>query len=416
MAHRLVPSEHPWMTNPQTVAVMQALSPDGADLARFVGGCVRNALQGQPVDDIDIATRLEPEQTIKALNRAGLKAIPTGLEHGTITAVVEGKPFEITSLRQDVETFGRRAVVAFTQDWSQDAVRRDFRMNAIYACLDGTLFDPFGGIEDAQARRVIFIGDARARLAEDVLRILRFYRFNAWYGAQLDERGHEACQSMAHLLPALAAERVWKELKKLLLARNPYPVIAAMHKGHVLGEVWPGTLDLNLLLSLINSDQGKSREADPLLRAAALSGGDETNVRSLCDQMKASNAERERLSAMVTPVSRLPGAVKPVEVHARLRGADLSRALYVLGAQAVKDRASLSQARGDGDADEVLAIADQWRRPRLPVGGRDLIDAGLPRGPELGAVLGALEEAWVASEFTLSRTDLLQQAVVGRRP
>lgn len=414
MAERLVPADHPWMTAPQTVAVMDALTPEGADLARFVGGCVRNALQGEAVDDIDIATRLEPDQTIKALNRAGLKAIPTGIDHGTITAVVEGQPFEITSLRKDVETLGRRAVVAFTQDWSEDALRRDFRMNAIYARTDGTLFDPFGGVADAQARRVVFIGDAQARLAEDVLRILRFYRFNAWYGASLDETGHAACQAMAHLLPELAAERIWKELKKLLLAPNPYPVIAAMHKGHVLGEVWPGTLDLNLLLSLINSDQGNSRNADTLLRAAALSGGDETNVRNLCTQMKASNAERERLSAMTVPVTTLPGAVRAVDVHTHLQGVDLSRALYVLGAQAVKDRVRLSEARGEGDARAVLSVADAWRRPRLPVGGRDLIDAGLPKGPQLGAVLGELEEAWVASQFSLSKADLLCQAVEGR--
>jgi len=414
MIERLNPADHDWMTAPETVAVMQALSPDGADLARFVGGCVRNTIMGHCVDDIDIATRLEPEQTVRALNRAGLKAIPTGIDHGTITGVAGGKPFEITSLRKDVETFGRRAVVAFTQDWSEDAVRRDFRMNAIYARPDGVLFDPFDGVKDARARRVVFIGSPKDRLAEDVLRILRFYRFNAWYGSDLDEAGHAACCEMAHHLPELASERVWKELKKLLKAPDPHPVIAAMHKGHVLGEVWPGTLDLNLLLSLINTDKGKARSVDPLLRAAALSGGDEINVRNLCVQMKASNAERDRLSAMTKAVSDLPGAVKAPDVNACLSGAGLSRALYALGACTVADRARLSEARGEGAVDALLEAAETWTRPRLPIGGRDLIDAGLPRGPELGSMLAKLEEIWVNSEFALTRDDLLDQAREGQ--
>ncbi|HCR94656.1 MAG TPA: CCA tRNA nucleotidyltransferase, partial [Oceanicaulis sp.] len=183
---RLDPSEHAFLSAPDTRAVLDAISPGETDRARIVGGAVRNALQGAPVEDVDIATQLTPQETMDALKAAGIKAIPTGLDHGTITAVIKGKPFEITTLRKDVSTDGRRAVVAFTTDWAIDASRRDFRLNAIYARRDGSLFDPYDGVADALAHRVIFIGEADERLAEDVLRILRFYRFNAWYGSALE--------------------------------------------------------------------------------------------------------------------------------------------------------------------------------------------------------------------------------------
>ncbi len=214
--------EADWLTAPQTLAVVAALEAARPGGVRFVGGCVRNCVMGRAVDDIDIATQLEPAQTITALKTAGLRAIPTGIEHGTVTAIVDHVPFEITSLRRDVETDGRRAVVAFTQDWAEDAQRRDFRMNALYAAPDGEMFDPVGGgYEDAMAGRVIFIGDADQRLREDYLRILRFFRFNAWYGAELDQDGLAACTRQAAGLSQIARERVWKELKKMLAAPEP---------------------------------------------------------------------------------------------------------------------------------------------------------------------------------------------------
>lgn len=406
---RLDPDQHAFLTDPATIAVMDAISPADADTARFVGGCVRNALQGEPVEDVDIATQLTPDETLAALETAGIRAIPTGLEHGTITAVVDGAPFEITSLRKDVSTDGRRAVVAFTTDWTLDAARRDFRLNAIYARRDGSLYDPWNGSADAKARRVVFIGDPDQRLAEDVLRILRFYRFNAWYGSALDQAGHEACIRAAPKLAGLARERVWKELKKLLAAPDPGPVVKAMHLGHVLQSVWPEPLDLNLLLSIINADRGKGRAPDTLLRAAALCGGEGDAVRSLCDQMKASNAEASRLVAMCDPAPERAGDVRP-----GLDSEALSRALYVLGAQTVSDRLRLAEARGEGDAEADLRTAAAWRAPDLPINGRDLIKAGLQTGPHLGAVLNQLEEAWIESGFTLDHAALLAMASEGR--
>lgn len=406
---KLDPDQHAFLRDPATNAVMDAISPADADRARFVGGCVRNAIQDEPVEDVDIATQLTPDETLAALKAASIRAIPTGIEHGTITAVVDGAPFEITSLRKDVTTDGRRAVVAFTTDWMLDAARRDFRLNAIYARRDGSLFDPWNGVADALARRVVFIGDPDQRLAEDVLRLLRFYRFNAWYGSALDEAGHDACIRAAPNLAELARERVWKELKKLLAAPDPGAVFKAMHLGHVFKPVWPEPLDLNLLLSIINADRGKGRAPDTLLRAAALCGGKGDAVRSLCDQMKASNAETDRLVAMCGPAPERAGEVRP-----GLDGHALSRALYVLGAQTVSDRLRLAEARGEGDAEADLHTAAAWRAPDLPVNGRDLIEAGLQTGPQLGAVLSQLEEAWIESGFTLDHAALLAMASEGR--
>ncbi|MEL6416021.1 MAG: hypothetical protein AAFQ15_13865 [Pseudomonadota bacterium] len=195
---------------------------------RFVGGCVRNTVMARPVDDLDLATQLKPDETLKALEAAGIRAVPTGIEHGTVTAIVDHQPFEITSLRRDVETDGRRAVVAFTEDWAEDAQRRDFRLNALYAAPNGEVFDPVGGgYDDALAGRVIFIGDADQRLREDYLRILRFFRFNAWYGAGIDADGLAACERQRSGLAKIAKERTWKELKKLLSAEMPRGAVTA---------------------------------------------------------------------------------------------------------------------------------------------------------------------------------------------
>ncbi|MEO1643183.1 MAG: CCA tRNA nucleotidyltransferase, partial [Pseudomonadota bacterium] len=227
-----------WLKTPQTQVVIAALEAARPRCARFVGGCVRNAIMGREVDDIDIATQLEPEATLAALEAAGIRAIPTGVEHGTVTAIVDHVPFEITSLRRDVETDGRRAVVAFTEDWAEDAQRRDFRLNALYAAPDGEVFDPVGGgYEDALAGRVIFIGEADERLREDYLRILRFFRFNAWYGAGIDEEGLAACARQRDGLQQIAKERIWKEFKKLLAAPEPVAAVEAMMASGVLGHI-----------------------------------------------------------------------------------------------------------------------------------------------------------------------------------
>jgi poly(A) polymerase len=401
---RLDPHDHPWLTAPAVCAVMDALSPGTSDQARFVGGCVRNALRGEAVSDIDVATVLRPEAAAQALTAAGIRAEPTGIDHGTLTAIVNGQPIEVTSLRRDVETDGRRAVIAYTQDWTEDAARRDFTMNAIYARRDGSLFDPFGGMAHARAGQVIFIGDPLERIAEDHLRILRFYRFGAWMGETLDPDGSRACEAQAETLGLLSAERVWKEFKKLLCAPDPGPVVEAMHNGHVLEVIWPDALDFKLFLSIINSDRGKVRPADALVRIAALAGQDGDAVAGLSARMKASRAETARLAAMSGPAPARAGAVR-----AGMGDRDLGRALYVLGPQAIADRLRLDEARTGEDASSALAHAAQWTRPRFPVTGHDLIAAGAAPGPDLGARLEAIEDAWIASGFTLTREALLDR-------
>lgn len=409
MTLRLDPAEHAWLTAPDTRRVMEALSPGDSDRARFVGGCVRNALMGRAVDDIDIATQLTPDESAAALEAAGIKVAPTGIAHGTVTAVVDGKPFEVTSLRKDVETFGRRAVVAFTTDWREDALRRDFKLNSIYARRDGTLFDPLDGVEDARAGRVIFIGEARDRIAEDHLRILRFYRFNAWYGAGIDPDGQAACAGMAATIRELSAERVWKEFKKLLLAPDPRDAVRAMHEGHVLKEVLPLRLDFKLFAGIINADRGKTREPDALLRLVALAGREGDAVESVMGTMKASRAESVRARAMTAQAGE-PRVRPGLAADAR------NRALYALGADAVIARLMLDEAEGLGDADADIAAARDWRRPHFPLKGKDLMVAGFEPGPELGEILARLEADWVESAFTLEKAELLERARHGAAP
>jgi poly(A) polymerase len=409
MSLRLDPAEHSWLTAPDARRVMEALSPGDSDRARFVGGCVRNALMKRKVDDIDIATLLTPDESAAALEAAGIKVAPTGIAHGTVTAVVDGKPFEVTSLRKDVETFGRRAVVAFTTDWREDALRRDFRLNSIYARRDGTLFDPLGGVEDARAGRVIFIGEARDRIAEDHLRILRFYRFNAWYGAGIDPDGHAACAAMAATIRDLSAERVWKELKKLLLAPDPREAVKAMQEGHVLKEVLLARLDFKLFAGIINADRGKAREPDALLRLVALVGREGTTVEGVMQRMKASKGESARARAMTAR------AGEP-RVHPGLSAAARSRALYALGADAVIARLMLDEAEGLGEAGADIAAARDWSRPHFPLKGKDLVAAGFEPGPELGEALARLEADWIDSGFALERAALIERARRGPAP
>ncbi|MGE4220379.1 MAG: CCA tRNA nucleotidyltransferase, partial [Alphaproteobacteria bacterium] len=264
MTGRIEPQ--PWMTEPATQRVMRALAEGGAG-ARFVGGCVRDALLGRPIRDIDIATDGSPERVTAILAAAGIKVVPTGFAHGTVTAVVDHRGFEITTLRVDVETFGRHARVAFTDDWVADAARRDFTFNAMSLETDGTLHDPFGGEADLRARRVRFVGAARQRIEEDVLRLLRYFRFHAHYGAPPpDAEALDACRAMAPRLPDLSAERVAAELMKLLAAPDPVPVLRLMRAEGVLARVLDEARDLARLARMVRIDAA----ADPLRRLAAL--------------------------------------------------------------------------------------------------------------------------------------------------
>ncbi len=380
-------ADQDWLTSTATQAVMKALAQAGGPCcARFVGGCVRNAILGAPVDDIDIATQLKPDQVLAALKVANLRAVPTGIEHGTVTALSERQPYEITTLRRDVETDGRRATVAFTTDWAEDAARRDFRLNALYADADGTIHDPNGeGLADAKAGRIIFVGDARQRIREDYLRILRFFRFQAWYGrGEADKEALGACTELADGVETLSAERVSKELLKLLSAPDPRSAVHQMHQVGVLERILRAPANLDLFDAMVPISP------DPLLRLSALWPAEAEVVEDRARALRLSNAERDRLVEAVAGALDLP--LKPRDARVKL---------YHIGNQAFCDRVLRAQAAGaDSDsAAQSLAVAEAWQRPRLPVGGRDLARLGLKQGPETGRILKAFEASWVADDF-----------------
>jgi poly(A) polymerase len=378
-------SQADWLTADQTRAVMAALEAEGGpDCARFVGGCVRNALLGQPVDDIDIATQLTPEQTLAALKAAGLKAVPTGIEHGTVTAVSGGRPYEITTLRRDLATDGRRAVVAFTTDWAEDAARRDFGLNALYADAAGALFDPTGrGLADLAARRIVFVGDAETRIREDYLRILRFFRFHAWYGrGDPDAEGLRACRDNVDGLARLSAERVSKELLKLLAAPDPRPAVRAMDEAGVLSAVLASPAGLSLFETLAAISD------DPVLRLSALLPPEPQRVDAAARALRLSNAQRERLVAAAGEASPL---LSPAQARAEI---------YCRGARAFADRLTRGRAaRPELDASALIALVRDWTAPSLPVGGHDLAAMGVEAGPRTGRLLKAFEDEWVAADF-----------------
>ena len=393
----------PWLEASATRAVMAALeAAGGPGCARFVGGCVRNSLLGQPVDDIDIATLLTPDRTMAALKAAGLKAVPTGVEHGTVTGVSERRPYEITTLRRDVETDGRRAVVAFTQDWAEDAARRDFRLNALYADAEGRVFDPTGGgLADAAAGRIVFVGQAETRIREDYLRILRFFRFYAWYGRGApDAAGLAACAALKDGMAQLSAERVSKELLKLLAAPDPRPAVRAMNETGVLVQVLPQVQPLTLFQALCDVTE------DPVLRLSALLPADAGAAAAAAAALRLSNADRDRLTAAVAEGPVVAPDMAPAQARA---------ALYRLGRVAFEDRLARAEAAGGGDGDALRALAADWTPPRPPVNGRDLARLGVPPGPETGRLLKAFEDGWIADDFPVDGHEARLKALISPR-
>ena len=390
-----------------TRAVVAALQAEGgAQAARYVGGCVRDTLLRLPVAlgapaaagavlDIDIATPLPPSRVVTALERAGLKAVPTGIAHGTVTAVGQGRPFEITTLRRDVETDGRHAVVAFTDDWAQDAARRDFRLNALYAEPDGRLHDPTGGgVADVLAGRVVFVGDAATRIAEDYLRILRFFRFQAWYGrGEPDAAGLAACAALASGLAGLSAERIAKELLKLLAAPDPLPAVCAMEATGVLDRL-PLKADVARLTRVRALDGALGLAPDPGLRLAALSVGDPAEI---ARRLRLPNALRDRLA----------DAAGPLEPTEALTPRLARRRLYEMGATAFRDRLLLGAQPHDGArVGPLLAVAQAWRRPSFLLDGETIKAAGVSQGPEIGRVRREVEAWWIAQDFPQDRAAL----------
>ncbi len=392
------------MTAAPTRAVIEALErAGGAGCARFVGGCVRDALLGRERADLDIdlATLLLPGQVISALERAGLKAVPTGIEHGTVTAVSRGRPFEITTLRRDVETDGRRAVVAFSTDWSQDAARRDFRLNALYAEPDGRLHDPTGGgVADALAGRIVFVGDPETRIREDYLRVLRFFRFLAWYGRGApDAAAVEACARLRAGLGGLSGERVSKELLKLLAAHDPRPAIRLAGQAGVLQVLLPGLDDL------ARFERMAAMEPDPVARLAALLPDDRAAVLAAAGRLRLSNAMRGRLLAACSDAVAITPDMGPQAAR---------RAIHRLGAAAFADRVKLARAQGADAADDpqwgdLLALARDWTPPAFPLTGQDIKAAGVPEGPQVGALRRELEAWWAAQDFAPDRTAALDR-------
>jgi poly(A) polymerase len=392
-----------WMIAPETRAVMAALAAGGG-VARFVGGCVRDAVlaRGGAISDIDIATSDPPDRVTALLGKAGLRAIPTGIEHGTVTALNGARHFEITTLRRDVETFGRRARVVFTDDWAADAARRDFTMNALYADPDGTLHDPTGGLADLQAGRVRFVGDATLRIQEDALRLLRFFRFHAHYGkGEPDAAGLAAAAAAAASLATLSGERIAGELFKLLQAASAPAVLQVMAQHGVLAHLLPEAPGIDRLARLI-SIEGRLALSDPLRRLAALLRADAAVAARVSDRLKLSNDDRERLAAMVAPI---------LAIVADIDEATRSRKLYRLGRARFSDLALLAWA-GDPVADAArwrahLTAAQSWVRPILPVSGTDVLALGLPPGPRVGELLAAVERWWAAGDFRAGRAELL---------
>jgi len=405
----------PWLSNERLQDLLAALSRDG-ELARIAGGAVRNALLGTEVSDIDIATTTLPDETARRALAAGFKAVPTGAEHGTITVVADGRSFEVTTLRADIDTDGRRAKVAFGRDWRQDAERRDFTINALYADADGTVIDHVGGIADIESRTLRFIGDAETRIREDYLRILRFFRFFAWYGAgRPDAEGLKACARLKDGLDRLSAERVWTELKKLLAAPDPSRALLWMRQTGVLTKVLPESekWGIDAIHGVVKAGRDLGWKPDAVLRFEALIPPDSARVAALAERLKLSNAEAERIDGWAaTP------RLKPTTSEAML-----AKALYRGDCQGVVDRLRLDLAAARRRAEEddaalieaggysrLLRFAEKWQKPTFPVKGGDLLALGTPKGPAVGKLLSELETAWVESGFTLGRDVLLERA------
>jgi len=395
----------PWFKAPQTQKLLAALEAARAGGSRFVGGCVRNTLMGREVDDIDIATQLTPHRITEIAQAAGFAAHPTGIEHGTVTVVVDHHPFEITTLRRDVSTDGRRATVAFTESWEEDAQRRDFRLNALYADANGALHDPTGGgLDDARAGRVIFIGDAHTRLKEDYLRILRFFRFNAWYAkGPLDPQGLSACADLVAGLDTLSVERVWKEVKKLLSAPNPRAAWEGLGAIEARAHALPELSNHARLDALLALEADLMLAVDPMTRvAAALT--DQLTAAAFARRLKLSNEERDRLVAALGDDVKLTS-------YMSLR--EMRRAIYALGAEAFRDRVMLAWAEAGPAKTQawraLVAHAQMWAPPKLPLSGDEVMAAGVPAGPKVGLVMREVESWWIDADFPDDKLSVIER-------
>ena len=404
-----------WLGDKLLQQLLAALKQGGEE-ARVAGGAVRNTLLGQPVADIDIAATTLPEETIRRAEAAGFKTAPTGIEHGTITVIAGGKPYEVTTLRADIETDGRRAKVTFGRDWKLDAERRDFTINALYAEADGTVVDLVGGIADIEARRLRFIGDAEARIREDYLRILRFFRFFAWYGdGRPDAEGLKACARLKEGLAQLSAERVWSELKKLLSAPDPSRALLWMRQAGVLTAVLPESekWGIDAIHGLARTGKDLGWAADPMLRLEAIVPPDAARMKALGERLRLSNDEAARLrhwALTIAPEAKMTETELAKKLYYGDRNGYLDRirlALAAARARAVEDNQAMIEA---GGFSRLLNVTIKWERPVFPIKGADLTGLGASPGPKLGATLKNLEQEWVGSGFKLERGALMKRA------
>ena len=378
-----------WTQREDLAALVDAL---GADNVRWVGGAVRDTLLGKPVSDVDAATVHRPEAVIELLGKAGIRAIPTGIDHGTVTAVLPGGPVEITTLRRDVSTDGRRATVSYSDDWREDAGRRDFTINALYAhprTLE--VFDYFGGLEDLETHRIRFIGDARERIREDHLRILRYYRFQARFGSELDAEAEEACAELAPMLKGLSRERVAMELLNLLGLADPLPTVRRMNHRGVLAVILPEVTGSGIesLRALTAAEASQEVPPNALRRLAALIPSDPDIAEQVAARLRLSAAQRKRLIAAACR-SDEPG--------------DPRALAYRLGREGAIDRLLLAGA-------DLSPLAD-WEVPQFPLKGGEIVARGITAGPEVARILREIEERWVAEGFP-DRARVL--ALLGKR-
>ena len=379
-----------WLKEPSLQRVFALVAGAGGE-ARVAGGAVRNALLGEPIGDIDIATTLQPPDVMAAFKAAGLSVHPTGIEHGTVTVVVDHKPYEITTLRRDVKTDGRRAVVAFTDDWKEDALRRDFTINALYCDAAGKIHDYVDGYADIQRKRIIFVGAPQARIKEDNLRILRFFRFFAAYEKMTaDSASLAACVRLKKGLLELSAERIAREMFKLLVGPKAVPVLKLMAKHNVLKLIVSHTDEFRVISRL---------PPDPLLRSYVLAKKPE----SLREAWRLSNNQARRIESLLQGTTLTP----------KLRENEQQKLLYAMGSEAWRDSVYLAWAKSrasqtDQVWQKMLKLPSRWVPPSFPVTGRDLLDFGFPSGPDLGRELKRLEDYWTGTDFKSTKEELLE--------
>ena len=400
-----------WMGAPDTRAIFDAISAGGASV-RFVGGCVRDAILGRPVSDIDLATDAEPARVIELLGARKIRAVPTGIDHGTITAIPDERPFEITTLRQDVQTDGRRAAVKFTRDWPVDAARRDFTMNALSADPDGTVYDYVGGLSDLRSGTVRFIGDAAQRIAEDHLRILRFFRFHATYALTVpDAEALQACREASGYVEKLSGERVWQEMARILVVVEPMQVFALMEDTRVLRVLFPVRRSTSRLQALAALEGMLNVAPEPVRRLTALIQPDRKEASQIAARLRLSRADTSRLDNL---------SASRGESRAGMPALALRRALYTLGVDFFRDLILLDwadQIARDPSAaggniqgwKDTWDAANDWVPPHFPLTGGDVIAKGVREGPDVGEILEDVEGWWIDQAFRPDREGCLER-------